>query len=70
MIDELICEGFGKCERIAPDLFQLDDKGTAHALIVGDLNPDQLQRATMAVRLCPVKAISLVGLEPKGKTSE
>lgn len=70
VIDKLVCEGHDKCERIAPDLFKLDESGIAYVLVDGDLNPEQLQRATVAVKLCPTKAIRLVDMDPGRKGSE
>ena len=62
VIDKLACEGYGKCERIAPDLFKMDDEGVAYVLIDDALNPERLERAKAAVKLCPVKAIFLVDM--------
>jgi len=62
VIDKLACEGYGKCERIAPDLFKMVEGGIAYVLIDGDLNPERLERAKAAVKLCPVKAIHFVDM--------
>ncbi len=70
VIDKLACEGYGKCERIAPDLFKMDAGGVAYVLIDGDLNPERLARAKAAVQLCPVKAIHLVDMASGWKGSE
>lgn len=70
VIDKLACEAYGKCERIAPDLFKLDEGGIAYVLVDGDLNPEQLQRGNMAVKLCPTKAIHWVAPEAGEKRSE
>ncbi len=70
VVAKLACEGYGKCERIAPDLFKMDQAGIAHVLIESDLNPERLQRAKAAVTLCPVKATRLVDTVPGEKSSE
>lgn len=70
VIDPVACEGYGKCERIAPDLFKMDESGMASVLVGGDLNPQQLQRANMAAKLCPTKAIHLAEVARGEKGSE
>lgn len=70
IIDKLACDGYGKCERIAPDLFKLDASGIAYALVEQDLSPEQLQRAIMTAKLCPTKAIRLADLKTEETTSE
>ncbi len=57
-INRLLCDGYGKCERIAPDLLKLDDEGIAQVLIDGELSPAQIDSAQAAINLCPVNAIS------------
>jgi len=60
IVNESLCDGYGKCERVAPDLFKLDEDGIAHVLVESELMPEQFERAKAAVNLCPVSAISLV----------
>lgn len=69
VVDSILCEAYGKCERIAPDLFQLDDEGIAYVVAPGDLTEEQLERARGAVNLCPVGAIRLSD-ETGGRTDE
>ena len=73
-VNRLLCDGYGKCERIAPDLLKLDDEGIAEVLIGGELLPAQIQSAQAAINLCPVNAISLAadpaGLEQTGSDLE
>lgn len=72
-VNNLLCDGYGKCERIAPELLKLDEDGVAQVLIQGELNPQQIEDAQAAINLCPVNAISLVSTtnpqpaEPDGK---
>ena len=70
IIDKLTCDGYGKCARIAPDLFRLAENGIASAVVDGDLDPAQLTRAKIAAQLCPVKAIGLAETAPGGQGSE
>jgi (2Fe-2S) ferredoxin/ferredoxin len=58
-VNNLLCDGYGKCERIASELFKLDEDGVAQVLIQGELNPQQIDDAQAAINLCPVNAISL-----------
>ena len=67
VIDENLCDGHGKCERIAPEIFKLDESGMARVL-VSELNPAQLEKAKATVMLCPTKAIRLVETATGGKT--
>ena len=59
-VNNLLCDGYGKCERIAPELFKLDEDGLAQVLVQGELNPQQMADAQAAINLCPVNAISLL----------
>jgi (2Fe-2S) ferredoxin/ferredoxin len=58
-VNSLLCDGYGKCERIAPDLLKLDEDGMAQVLVDGELTPEQMESAQAAINLCPVNAISL-----------
>ena len=69
VVDSILCEAYGKCERIAPDLFQLDDEGIAYVVVAGHLTDEQFERARGAVNLCPVGAIRLAE-ETGGPTDE
>jgi ferredoxin len=52
------CIGAGQCAFNAPDLFDSDEDGFVRVL-VSEPDDDQVQRARQAVRLCPVRALSL-----------
>lgn len=58
IVNSSLCDGYGKCERIAPDLLKLDDEGMPQVLVDGDLSPAQIESAQAAINLCPVNAIS------------
>ncbi len=53
------CQGHGRCYSLAPDLFDADDLGNAVVLVTGDLDADQLERATLAAKNCPEYAIEI-----------
>ena len=53
------CQGHGRCYSLASDLFDSDDLGNAVVLVTGDLNADQLERATLAANNCPEYAIEI-----------
>ncbi len=53
------CQGHGRCYSLASDLFDSDDLGNAVVLVTGELNADQLERATVAANNCPEYAIEI-----------
>jgi ferredoxin len=58
-IDRSLCSGFGACAELAPDLFEVDESGTA-SVRVGESNDPVVLDAEAA---CPMAAISVVELE-------
>ena len=56
-LDTAKCQGHGRCYSLAPELFDCDDLGTAIVVVTGDLNKDQLKKATLAASNCPEFAI-------------
>jgi ferredoxin len=58
-IDRSLCNGYGVCEALAPDVFELDDEGLAVARRA--LNEDEVVRE--ACESCPTGAISIVQVE-------
>ena len=58
-VNALLCDGYGKCERIAPNLFMLNEDGVAQVLVQDELTPEQIAEAQAAINLCPVNAIVL-----------
>jgi ferredoxin len=59
-IDSEKCQGHNRCYALAPELFDVDDYGTA--MVIGDgAVPDGLEdKARLAVVNCPEFAIDLV----------
>jgi len=56
-LDTAKCQGHGRCYSLAPELFDCDDLGTAVVVVTGDLDEDQLKKATLAASNCPEFAI-------------
>jgi ferredoxin len=56
-LDTAKCQGHGRCYSLAPELFDCDDLGTAVVVVAGDLDDDQLKKATLAASNCPEFAI-------------
>jgi ferredoxin len=57
-----VCPGFGTCVMNAPDLFELDDDDMV-VVLKEDVDADGFAHADVAVRSCPVGALTL---EPAG----
>jgi len=56
VVDPDLCEGHGKCEAAAPEVFELGDDDLSRVLI--DDVPEELrQKVENAIRLCPRQAI-------------
>jgi len=54
------CEGHNRCCALAPELFDVDDYGTATALNDGNVLPELEEKAKLAVQNCPEYAIEYV----------
>ncbi len=58
-LDSNACQGHGRCYTLAPDLFDSDDEGYAVLKVDGELVPEQIEAAQLAVDNCPEFAITL-----------
>ena len=58
-LDNEKCQGHGRCYSLAPRLFESDDEGYAVLLVDGELSPEQMEAAQLAVDNCPEFAISI-----------
>lgn len=58
-IDRDLCSGFAACVEVAPEIFKLDDSGTATLLVpeTGD------ERVLKAAADCPMAAITVFDAE-------
>lgn len=59
-VDPDKCEGHNRCCALAPELFDVDDYGTATALNNGIVPPELEEKAKLAVQNCPEYAIEFV----------
>ena len=57
-VDWILCDGYGLCGDLAPDLIALDD-WRYPILDPGPVDPDRLHDAQRAVDCCPMKALKL-----------
>ena len=56
-VDHDICEGHGKCQQAAPEVFDLRDDDLSYVLL--DEIPEHLrENVERAIRLCPRQAIA------------
>lgn len=55
-IDRSLCSGFGTCAELAPEIFELDDTGTAAARVGWSDDAAVLDAASA----CPMAAIDVV----------
>ena len=58
-IDSEKCQGHNRCYALAPELFDVDDYGTAFVLGDGNVPSELADKARLAVANCPEMAISL-----------
>jgi ferredoxin len=54
-----VCEGHGKCEMSAPEVFELRDDDLSYVL-VDDVPAELKEKVDRAIRLCPRAAIRWV----------
>ncbi len=57
-IDWILCDGYGLCGDLLPDIIELDD-WRYPILPPGPLDPADLDAAQRAVDCCPVQALKL-----------
>jgi len=58
-VDADLCQGHNRCYALAPELFDVDDYGTAFVIGDGTVAPDLEDKARLAVANCPEYAISI-----------
>jgi ferredoxin len=65
VVNEDMCEGHGKCQMSAPEVFELGDDDISRVKL--DPVPEELrQKVERAARLCPRQAISLSEADAPG----
>lgn len=58
-VNSELCEGYGNCARIAPEVFELDAEGFARPLNDGQVAEGQDGAAEYAEQDCPMGAITI-----------
>jgi ferredoxin len=58
-VDQDKCQGHNRCYALAPELFDVDDYGTASAIGDGVVPPELEEKARLAVANCPEYAITI-----------
>jgi ferredoxin len=58
-VDPEKCQGHNRCYAIAPEVFDVDELGTAHELNDGEVPAALEAKARMAAANCPEYAISI-----------
>jgi ferredoxin len=59
-IDSDKCQGHNRCYALAPELFDVDDYGTAQVIGDGEVPPELVAKARLAIANCPELAITEV----------
>ena len=59
-VDSEKCQGHNRCYALAPELFDVDDYGTATALDDGVVPAGMEDKAQLAIDNCPEFAIAIV----------
>jgi ferredoxin len=57
-IDRSKCAGIGRCEAIAPKIFQVDDQGYLYLLQGEDVPGEEQDDVMAAITQCPRSALS------------
>ena len=58
-VDPDRCQGHSRCYALAPELFDVDDEGFAHAVVEGNVPPDLETKAELAAANCPEQAVEV-----------
>ena len=61
-VDQSLCIGAGQCAAFAEGVFEQNENGIACA-VQSQVNQTRIDEIRLAVQLCPVTAISLVGAD-------
>jgi ferredoxin len=60
-IDAALCSGHGRCAKLAPTVYKLDDNGyNADRGRTLDIPPAQEAAARKGAKLCPERAITII----------
>jgi ferredoxin len=56
-VDPTQCDGYGKCNKVLPELFKLDEYGYAQLDDFVDVPPDLEAKVREAAGVCPTAAV-------------
>ena len=59
-VDQERCQGHNRCYILAPELFDVDDFGTASERNDGVVTEDRIEKARLAADNCPEYAIEVI----------
>lgn len=59
-VDAEKCQGHNRCFALAPELFDVDEYGTAVVIGDGTVSPDLADKARLAAANCPEFAITVI----------
>lgn len=59
-VDGAKCQGHNRCIQTVPELFDADNYGYSHPLDKGVVSPELVEKARLAVKNCPERAVSIV----------
>ncbi|MES3635616.1 ferredoxin [Mycobacterium intracellulare] len=62
-VDAEMCQGHSRCHATYPEMFDIDDEGTAF-VTVESIPPEWEDRAHKAIANCPERAIHIVKESP------
>ncbi len=65
LIDRARCVGAGQCVRVAPEVFDQDEKDGLVVLIDAQAGAEIAPFVRKAAQLCPAQAILIVGDNPR-----
>jgi ferredoxin len=67
-VDSEKCQGHNRCYSIAPELFDVDDFGQASVIGDGQVPPEMVEKARLAIANCPERAISVIDDDDQSAT--
>jgi len=59
-VDQQACQGHNRCYTLAPELFDVDDEGTASEIGDGEVPEGLEEKARLAYDNCPEYAVELI----------
>ena len=59
VFDQDACQGHNRCYSLAPELFDVDDLGTAILKVTGEIPPELHDKAHLCADNCPEYAITV-----------